>query len=212
MCLCVKVNYTNTMSELAVKVIDTFEVTHSGVSSKLLSEEQKQIAAAKKDRTKFKVLYEKYFESIFTFIRRKVGDEQLTADLTSLVFLKAITKLDKFKFRNKPFGAWLYRIAMNEVYQYFRKNKKVQQVPLNHRAVKKLGDELEEENAEHLKQKLKLVIQKLSRKEVELIELRFYQNLSFREVGVILDISENNAKVRMHRLIKKLKKLFFKEK
>lgn len=77
-------------------------------------EENEIIEAAKNDPVQFKPLYEKYFKRIFLFVYHRVEDRDITADLTSQIFLKAMQRMHQFKFRGLPFSSWLYRIAINE--------------------------------------------------------------------------------------------------
>lgn len=180
------------------------------IAIQTISDEGALIEQAKKDPEKFKVLYERYHEQIYLFMVRKVIDKELAADLTSEVFLKCLVGLKKYKVGKVPFVAWLYRIAMNEAGQYFRKNKKQQYVILDDLFVNNLvseigGVELEESE---LKQLLAQVVQTLKTAEIQVIELRFYEEKSFKEVAQILDISENNAKVRTYRALEKLRKRF----
>ena len=55
-----------------------------------LEQELKQVEAAKADPARFAVLYDKYYKPIFVFIYRRTGNEELTADITSMVFMKAM--------------------------------------------------------------------------------------------------------------------------
>ena len=84
------------------------------------------IVLLKRDLKYFEPLYNKYFESIFRFIYRKIGDEAIVADVTSKVFFNAMKALPKYENRNVPFGAWLYRIASNESNKHFQTTKKQQ--------------------------------------------------------------------------------------
>src|ERR1035438_7413468 len=79
--------------------------------------------AAKTERVGFEPLYDKYYKPVFIFIFRRTGNENLTNDICSVVFLKALINLKKFEPRGVPFSAWLYRIALNEVNMHFRKNE-----------------------------------------------------------------------------------------
>ncbi len=90
-----------------------------------LEQERKWIESSKKEIRHFKPLYAKYYNPIFRFIYRRTDDEALAADLSSQTFLKAILSLKKFKWQNKPFGAWLFRIATNEVKKHFRDRKEI---------------------------------------------------------------------------------------
>ncbi|CAN0515061.1 unnamed protein product, partial [Phaeothamnion confervicola] len=70
-----------------------------------------------------------------------------------------------------------------------------------------LKDELNEERStEHLLPKLQSTLEKLSEQELYLIELRFFEELSFKEIGEILSITEVHAKVKTYRTLDKLRK------
>ena len=64
-----------------------------------------QIKNAQANTTYFGILYERYYKPVFLFLYRKNDDEELTADLTSLVFLKARTYLPKYEHKGLPFSA-----------------------------------------------------------------------------------------------------------
>ncbi len=170
-------------------------------------EEKIQIESAKQDPKNFEVLYDKYFFKIFTFILSRVNDKEHTADITSQVFLKVLINIKNYKYRGLPFSAWLFRIAINECNQFFRDTKKSRTVVLNEEFSEALVNEITTEDtndAEH--RKLGVIIKSLKMDEVLLLELRFYENKSFREIGYILDITENYAKVKLYRLLGKMKK------
>ncbi len=170
--------------------------------------EAKIIEAAKTDHKYFAPLYERYFHQIFLFVLKRVGDESLCGDLTSQVFFKALTKIKSYKNMGYPFSAWLYRIAINEVNMHFRKNNKHQVVEVKDSDVKVMMKEIDE--VEDADAKLKRVLQHLgsmSETDQKLIELRFFDKCSFKEIGLILDISEGNAKIKTYRALDKLKKL-----
>jgi RNA polymerase sigma-70 factor (ECF subfamily) len=173
----------------------------------LLNEEE-VIKKAQGNPENFRPLYEKYFRKIFLFILHRVSDKEISADLTSQVFLKALTNLSKYSFKGLPFSAWLYRIAINECNDYFRKNKRIRTVVLEDTVANSLYDELfENEARDELKNKLPLVFDRLKPEELQLIELRFLESRPFKEVADILGITENNAKVRVYRILDKMKQI-----
>lgn len=173
-----------------------------------LDNEEILINEAKKDSTAFEPLYKKYYKKIFRFIYSKVLDNDVTADITSNVFIKAMAHLHTYQYRSLPFSSWLYRVAFNEIMQYYRKEKKERKVVISEEMLYRISDEADESDFEVLKAKLKMVLNKLDIKEIELIELRFYENLSFSQIGEILGITENNAKVRAHRIVEKIRQNF----
>lgn len=172
-----------------------------------------EIQQAQQNPAHFRVLYERYYEPIFRFVFKRTLEEALSADLTAQVFLKALQNLTKYSYKGVPFSAWLFRIASNEIAQHFRKSKKQRVVALEENNVQELEDEYEDKAELELNMEvLKHVIQDLKPPEVLLLELRFFEKRPFKEVADILEITENNAKVKIYRLLQKMKKKFIKKK
>lgn len=177
--------------------------------TKISNEEEVLILRSKEDSTAFKSLYEKYYKTIFLFILHRTAEKELTADLTSQVFLKALLNIRKYSFRGLPFSAWLYRIAINECNDYFRKSKRARIVVLEDDLADFLYEEMfAQDGLEDMKQRLPEILKQLKYEELQLIELRFMENRPFKEVADILGITENYAKVRTYRILEKMKKLF----
>jgi RNA polymerase sigma-70 factor (ECF subfamily) len=179
---------------------------------KQLFQEEEVIRRTQKDPDAFRPIYEKYFRPIFLFILHRAGDRELTADLTSQVFLKAMLNIRKYEFRGLPFSAWLYRIAVNECNDFFRRSKRERTVVLEDDVVEKLYEEMFDQDVlEELKERLPHILQQLKDEELQLIELRFLESRPFKEVAEILGISENYAKVRTYRILDKMKRLFMRK-
>ncbi len=179
-------------------------------SKSQLETEQLAVEAAVKNPQRFDVLYNKYFLSIYKYVLLRVEGKHLTDDIVSRVFAKALYKIKQYKFKGYPFSSWLFRIAYNEMNDTFRKRKvtRIVQVP-----VESLQDIVDNDNYEDQldrDRQLKMLlegIRKLNQDDIDLIELRFFEKRAFREVGEILNITEDNAKVKTHRVVKKLKKI-----
>jgi len=172
-----------------------------------LKKELLQVEAAKVDPARFDVLYEAYYKPIFVFIYRRTENEELSADLTSHVFMKALINIKKYQFKGVPFSAWLFRIAFNEINMYFRKNNASRVVSLEQTSIIKLANEIEEEDTTDIQQKMMKALKQMEEPEIQLIELRFFEKHSFAEIGAIIGITENNAKVKVYRILDKLKKI-----
>ncbi|MDF2436948.1 MAG: polymerase, sigma-24 subunit, subfamily [Bacteroidota bacterium] len=169
--------------------------------------ELQHIEAAKDNPARFNILYDKYYKQIFIFVHRRTGEEELTADLVSQVFLKALVNIKKYEFKGVPFSAWLFRIAFNEINMYFRRNNAVRIVSLEQGSLGSLIAETEEEDNTEAQQKMLKALKQMSDEDTQLIELRFFEKRSFAEVGDIVGITENNAKVRVYRILDKIKKI-----
>jgi len=166
-----------------------------------------QVEAAKADPAQFDVLYDNYYKSIFVFIYRRTGNEETTADITSQVFLKALINIKKYEFKGVPFSAWLFRIAFNEVNMYFRKNNANRVISLDQNNIIQIAQEVMEEENTPAQQRMMSALKQLDGDDIQLIELRFFEKRSFAEVGEITGITENNAKVKVYRILDKLKKI-----
>jgi RNA polymerase sigma-70 factor (ECF subfamily) len=68
-------------------------------------------------------------------------------------------------------------------------------------------EEWEEDTTDENRKLLLQIISELNEDEVQLVELRFFEKRSFKEIGDILEITENNAKVKAHRVVKKMRKI-----
>lgn len=174
-----------------------------------LENEEAMIAKAKKDLQYFEPIYNKYYEAIFRYVYRKTDDEDLAADLTSKVFMNAMHSIKKYEYRGLPFGAWLYKIATNETYKYFRDRKKRLLSLEDHKVnlVMTCG-ELEDADIEEKQQVLSTLIKELSDSEIKILELKFFENKNFREIAFILDKKESTIKMKMYRSLNKLKERF----
>ncbi len=150
-------------------------------SKEQIALEVEDIRAAQKDSAKFSVLYKKYFEQIFLFVLKRVETEDIAADITSQIFLKALTNLNKYKEMGLPFSSWLFRIARNEIYDMYAHNKIELVVSVESKGISKIISEIGEDEKED------------------------YSKLN-NALGM-LDNAENNAKVKTYRVLDILKKL-----
>lgn len=168
------------------------------------------IERAKKNPAHFAPLYKKYHEAIFRYIFKRVDEEESAYDITSCVFVKALVNLPRYEYRGIPFSSWLFRIAKSELYQSFRDKKVQRTISIDSIQIGRVLEEFNIDEAEHKREILLKVLPMLKEKPLQLIEMRFFEKRSFREIGEILDLTENNAKVKTFRALIKLKELYAK--
>ncbi len=171
-----------------------------------LDAEAAEVEAAKKDPAKFEVLYNRYYEQIFRYLYQRLDSKEEAFDLTSEVFLKAMLNLSRFEYKGVPFSSWLYKIAFNELNQAFRANKVKRTINIDSTSVHEIIEEMEE-GKEDYKPLLKSAINRLSDADLNLVEMRFFEKRPFKEIGNILEITENNAKVKLYRVLDKLREM-----
>lgn len=168
------------------------------------------IALAKKDSKYFGALYDQYFEQIFRFVFKRLGgDEDTAGDLTQQTFIKAMANMEKYEDRGFPFSSWLYRIAQNEVSMYFRQQKKHSSVPIDESRIQEVASEASIFSS-HMsmddQEKLVELLNGLEESHLDLIELRFFQEMSFKEIAEIYSVSEATAKMRTYRILERINK------
>ncbi|MCI0750213.1 MAG: sigma-70 family RNA polymerase sigma factor [Flammeovirgaceae bacterium] len=178
------------------------------MSAEEIQQEYEILEKSKKDSNAFGLLYEKYFDRIFTYIFRQTDDEDLAADLSSQTFLNVLKNLAKYEFRGLPFSAWLYKIASNEVKKHYRKGKGVKVFSIEEERVRQLIDEAHEDWSEELINRLLTYLKELPTEMLEVLELRFFEDKDFKEIAFILDITESGAKMRTYRALDRLRKNF----
>ncbi len=175
-----------------------------------LSEEKSIIKEAKKNPEAFGLLYDKYYKQIFGYILKRTADIDLAQDLTSETFFKSLKSLDRFRWRNIPFSAWLYRIANNEIINYFRKKKTIplEKIPEPIANSDPSGEIIQAEKELERHQDfltLQKKILKLSFKYQEVITLRFFEKKEIKEINEILGKKEGTIKSLLHRGLEQLK-------
>lgn len=149
--------------------------------------------------------YDAHADAIFRHCYFKTGERELAQDMTQDVFLKAWSYMQQ-KHQILNMRAFLYRLADNLVIDWYRKRKATSLDTLVDAGFEPADiDHKVEEQAEASLALAKL--RELGEDDQKLITWRFVEDLSPREIGDILDQSENVVSVRIHRALKKLKSL-----
>jgi RNA polymerase sigma-70 factor (ECF subfamily) len=182
-----------------------------------LNEERELVRQAQKAPDAFAELYDQYYPKIFGYVLRRTANLEAAQDITSETFLKALGKLWQFRWRNVPFSSWLYRIATNEVNQYFRKaeyKKSISMEELQEQGFELISPHDPESALIEAQEKLKqyqdfLEIQekilRLPAKYQEIIALRFFEQKQIKEISEILGKKEGTVKSLLHRAVEKLR-------
>lgn len=164
------------------------------------------IELAKTNPRYFGPLYERYHAQIFRFVYSRVRDRELTADLTSQTFTKALLAIKRYEDRGFALSTWLCRIAMNEVNMYFRQKNKQHFVDVDEGKLSDLAADVDDDL--HIDSQILVdALNQLEYEHVELIELRFFEKRSFSEIGKLMGLKEDAAKMRVYRALNKLKAL-----
>lgn len=171
--------------------------------------DQELIARSIKDPRAFEGLYERYFEAIYRFVIKRVNDPNVSADIAQQVFFNALTRLSSYREMGHPYSSYLHRIAINLCNEFFRKSKNQRYVLMDDQLAESLIQNIGCDGAEyhHREPALIQALEQLKSAELMLVELRFFEGHSFKEIGYLNGITENSAKVKTYRILKKLKRM-----
>lgn len=153
----------------------------------------------------FTQLVRKYQERLYWHIRRMVVEHEDANDVLQNVFIKVWKNLGGFKEQSGLF-TWLYRIATNETLTWIEQQKKRTsvslsegEVPMAERLVAQKGFD-----ANKLEWKLQQAIQSLPEKQRIVFNLRYYDEMPYEEMSVVLDTSVGALKASYHHAVKKV--------
>ena len=163
---------------------------------------------------KLGLLYERYKKQLFGFFYHMNSNAALSEDLVQNVFVRIMKYRHTFT-GDGSFAAWLFRMARNVSHDHFRKhgnlNKQADLDEINYKLSDSESFESEGDKQDQIKQ-LQWALNKLSPEKKEIIILSKYRELKFKEIGEILNCSEGAAKVKAHRAIQDLRKMFLQQK
>ena len=163
-------------------------------------DERTLIEAAQADPACFVDLYERHFHRVYAYVIRRTGSRAEAEDITSEVFERALTNLSRFEWRGVPFAAWLYRIAANALADRRRETERDSAEPPPDVPDGREADEIER------RAMLFQLVERLPDLQRQVIEMRFVDGKSIREIGAALDRSDGAVKQLQLRALENLRK------
>ena len=153
-------------------------------------------------------LYEYYFPKVYRYVNARLATSEDAEDVTTEVFLRIIDNVGSFTFRGLPFGAWVFRIARNEVVSFVRRQKvRGVTAELNESIADASADHVHEIETQFTIAVVREATERLPEAQRQVISLRFGAGLSVAETAQALNKTENNVKVLQHKAIAKLQTL-----
>ena len=152
-------------------------------------------------------IYKEYFETVNKYLFCLTHNNDISEELTQETFYRAVKKINTYK-GNCKMQVWLCQIAKNLWYDQCRKNKKMADIPEDEMTIGQAINFTEEQAiANDEKISLYKKMQKLDEKTREVMYLRITGELSFKEIGTILNKTENWARVTFYRGKNQLKEV-----
>lgn len=164
------------------------------------------------DRLAFRGIFGMGSDRVFRFLIGQLGDREDALDLLQEVFIDVWKGLPRFNYRSdEEFWGFVFLIARRKVFA-LRAHAHKRNVPVENDVLEALHEQQSSEIThadEH--HPLILAMKHLNSLSQEILGLRYWSALSFKEIGIAMNISENNAKVRHHRALKELQTYLPKE-
>jgi len=163
-------------------------------------DERSLIEAAQADPARFVDLYERHFHRVYAYVARRASSRAEAEDITSEVFEHALANLRTFEWRGVPLLAWLFRIAANALADRWRRASRD-----SHEAPPDVPDGREAEEIER-RAMVSQLVDRLPDAQRRVIEMRFIDQRSIREIAAALDRSEGAVKQLQLRALETLRK------
>jgi len=175
-------------------------------NSKIWDEDQILVSVARQDTEAAGRLFDKYYSEILGYMYHSTFDGIVAEDLTSNVFLAVFRHLGRYKWKQVPFRAWLYRIATNEVRMHWRRQKRVKMVSLQtdddeYSTEQSANDSMVAAEEYCLLHKALL---ELRIKYRTVIILRYFEDKAIAEICEITGRKEGTVKSQLHRGLARL--------
>lgn len=161
----------------------------------------------KKNEEAFKLILKTYKERVYYHVRKMVINHEDADDVTQDAFIKVWRNLDKFK-GNSKFYTWLYRIATNEALTFLQKKKRYDALSIDDSEV--LAGQLEAEryqyaiDGDEIQKKLQKALLELTDKQRAVFNLKYFENLKYKEISEITGTSVGGLKATYHYAVKKI--------
>lgn len=173
------------------------------------------VLRAQRDLACFSPLYEAHYDDVLSFVFRRCLNVSLAEEITSRTFFKALRGLPRYR-HSCPFRFWLYRIALNELRMHWRQARRwapspddpMEDIELSRvRFAEDAGRAELMERFVHVKR----LMDKLPPRYAQALALRYFEELSYEEIGTVMGERLSTVKSLLHRGIKRLRKLALRE-
>ncbi len=170
--------------------------------------EKRWLILARTDPEAFFFFYQKYYDRLFRLCQNRVLDVDLAEDLVAETFLKAQRSLPRFRWMGLTMGAWLFRIALNQVRSHLRNRLPTAPLDPEDNALAGGGtDPLGEVLLDETQRRVRRAMGGLDAATAEIVRLHYWDELGIREIGVVLDLPAGTVKSRLSRGRRRLREL-----
>lgn len=154
-------------------------------------------------------IYDQYVERIYSYIYHRVGQAELAEDLTGQVFMRMLEAIRGGQAWKTSFSGWLYRIARNLVFDYYRRRGRASFVDIDE--APPIGSTKDDPShtvqASLDRENLRAALSRLTEEQAQVITLRFLEDLSIAETATIMEKTEGAIKALQYRAVLALRRV-----
>lgn len=161
----------------------------------------------KGDRESANKLIKHYYKEIYAYVYRQVSSMDISMDITQDIFISVLNTLHTFDSAKASFRTWLYAVASNKVYDYYR-SKKIVFEPFDISSLE-IADEHDFIQTFETRETAKEAMQILLRQDKQLqqiVSLKIFSSLTFREIAQTMHLNENTVRTKYYTVLSKLRK------
>lgn len=156
------------------------------------------------DEESFAVLYTRYFDRLYGYLRGALRDSHEAEDVTQQVFLAVLEQLPRYEIRDEPFRNWLFVIARNRALSHLRKLGRIE--PEDQHSLDRMRDRVDEDTPLNslgwiVDRDLLLFIERLPVSQRQVLMLRYMLDLGYQDIGRVLGRSTSDVKSLNHRAV-----------
>jgi RNA polymerase sigma-70 factor (ECF subfamily) len=153
----------------------------------------------------FRMLMQKYQERLYWHIRRMVTEHDDANDVIQNTFIKVFKSIKRFEGKSQLY-TWLYRIATNEAITFLNKRKKKQTESLDNEESGRINTLKSDPyfDGDHAILLLQEALEQLPEKQKKVFNLRYFDEMSYKEMSDVLDTSVGALKASFHHALKKV--------
>lgn len=152
-------------------------------------------------------LIKHYYKEIYAYVYRQTSSKETSMDITQEIFISVLNTLHTFDSKKASFRTWLYAVASNKIYDYYR-SKRIVFEPFDISEIE-IADESDftqvVETHETAKDAMRILV--MQDKQIQqIVGLKIFSSLTFREIGQILQLNENTVRTKYYAVLSKLRK------
>lgn len=166
------------------------------------------MARAHPKNSSFAELFDVYYDNIYAYAFRRIGERMAAEDVTACTFEDALRGMRRLRRDNPPDLPLLYRIASRRVIDYYRKAKRQRNLLVQVEPTVSNSERLEQTEREL---QVRGALARLSPHDQELILLAFFEQLDAREIAAVLRVAVGTVYVRLHRALRRLQAILERE-